>query len=87
MLEKLNRLHLVGENQRYLYIEERQAILAKLQQKASMTWPGVRRALAPLFAARDEAGGEKALIFNREEGGEKNLPGNAVEAKLAESGW
>ena len=46
-----------------------------------------RRALAPLFAARGEAGGEKALIFNREEGGEKNLPGNAVEAKLPESGW
>ncbi|MDE2963145.1 MAG: hypothetical protein OXU26_04475, partial [Acidobacteriota bacterium] len=84
MLEKLNSLSLVGENQRYLYIEERQAILAKLQQKASMTWPGVRRALAPLHRARGEAGREKALKFNLEEGGEKNLPGNAVETKLAE---
>ena len=83
MLEKLNSLSLVGENQRYLYIEERQAILAKLQQKASLTWPGVRRALAPLYRARGEAGGEKALKFNLEEEGEKNLPGNAVEEKFA----
>lgn len=84
MLEKLNSLSLVGENKRYLYIEERQAILAKLQQKTSMTWPGVRRTLAPLYRARGEAGREKTLKFNLEEGGEKNLPGNAVETKLAE---
>ena len=84
MFEQLNDLSVVGETRRSLDEEERQAILAGLQQKTSMTWPGVRRALAPLFKARGEAGEEKALKFNREEGGEKGLAGNAVEAKLAE---
>ena len=49
-----------------------------------MTWPGVRRALAPLYRARGEPGEERALKFNLEEGGEKKLLGNPVEAKLAE---
>ena len=84
MLETLNSLSLVGESERYLYTGERQAILARLQQKSSMTWHGVRRALAPLYRTRGEAGREKSLRFSLEEGGEKNLPGNAVETKLAE---
>ena len=84
MLENLNNLALVGEIRRPLNEEERQAILARLQQKTSMTWLGVRRALAPLFKARGEAGEEKALKFNQEEEGEKGLAGNAVEAKLGE---
>lgn len=90
MLEKLNSLSLVGESQRYLYIEERQAVLSKLQRKTSMTWPAVRRALAPLYRACGEAGREKTLKFSLEEGGERNLPGNAVEAKLSKifgRGW
>ena len=84
MLEKLNNLSLAGGNQRPLDSEERQAVLARLQTQASMTWPGVRRALAPLYRARGEPGAEKALKFNLEEGGEKKLLGNAVEAKLAD---
>ncbi len=48
MLEKLNNLSLAGGNQRRIDEEERRAILAKLQTQASMTWPGVRRALAHL---------------------------------------
>ena len=48
-----------------------------------MTWRGVQRALAPLYRARGEPGEERALKFNPEEGGEKNLLGNPVEAKLA----
>ena len=52
MLEKLNNLALAGGNQRPLDPEERQAILSRLQTQASMTWPGVRRALAPLYRAR-----------------------------------
>lgn len=84
MLEKLNNLSLVGSNQRPLDDEEREAILSKLQEQASMTWPGVRRTLAPLYRARGISGDEKRLKFNLEEGQEKKLLGNAVEAKLAE---
>ena len=84
MLEKLNNLALAGGNQRPLDPEERQAILSKLQTQAWMTWPGVRRALSPLYRARGEPGEERALKFNLEEGGEKKLLGNPVEAKLAD---
>ena len=83
MLEKLNNLALAGGNQRPLDPEERQAILSRLQTQSSMTWPGVRRALAPVYRARGEPGEEKALKFNLKEGGEKKLLGNPVEAKLA----
>ena len=82
MLEKLNNLSLSGGNQRRLSHDEREAILARLQTQASMTWPGVRRALAPLYRARGEPGEEKALKFNLQEGGETKLLGNAIEAKL-----
>jgi len=84
MLEKLNNLALSGGNQRPLDPEERQAILSRLQTQASMTWSGVRRALATLYRARGEPGEERALKFNLEEGGEKKLLGNPVEAKLAD---
>lgn len=83
MLEKVNNLSLAGGNQRPLDEEERTAILAQLHTQASMTWPGVRHALAPLYRKRGEAGEEKALKFNLEEGGERKLIGNAIEAKLA----
>ena len=84
MLEKLNNLSLAGGNQRPLDPEERLAILSRLQTQASMTWPGVRRALAPLYRARGAPGEERALKFNLEEGGERKLLGNPVEAKLAD---
>ena len=84
MLEKLNNLAIAGGNQRPLDAEERQAVFSRLQTQASMTWPGVRRALAPLYRARGEPGTERALKFNLEEGGERKLLGNPVEAKLAE---
>ena len=83
MLEKLNNLALEGGNARPLDPEERAAILARLQTQASMTWPGVRRALAPLYKARGEAGAERRLAFNLQAGGEKTLLGNPLEAKLA----
>ena len=83
MLEKLNNLEVAGGNRRPLQPEERKAILDKLQTQASMTWGGVRTALKPLFKARGEPGAEKRLRFNLEEGGEKKLLGNAVEARLA----
>lgn len=83
MLEKLNNLSLVGIESRCLNEEERQAILAKLQIQTSMTWAGVRRALAPLYKSRGIPGEQKKLKFNLEEGGEEKLFGNAVEAKLA----
>ena len=83
MLEKLNNLSLAGSEQRHLDDEERQAILARLQTQASMKWPGVRCSLAPLFRTRGMPGEERALKFNLEEGGERNLLGNPVEAKLA----
>ncbi|MBE1236360.1 hypothetical protein IHV25_01660 [Phaeovibrio sulfidiphilus] len=83
MLEKLNDLALVGGNARPLDEEERAAILAVLQTRVSMTWAGVRNALAPLYAARGEKGAQKKLRFNLEDGGKKELQGNAVEQKLA----
>lgn len=84
MLEKLNNLQLVGMEQRCLDLEERQAILAKLQTQASMTWGRVRQALAPLYRTRNRPGYEKSLQFNLQQGGEKKLLGNMIEAKLAD---
>jgi CRISPR-associated endonuclease Csn1 len=88
MLEKLNNLGLAGGNQRRLDPEERDAILARLQIQGSMTWAGVREVLKPLFERRGE--GTKHLKFNLEEGGERVLIGNPLEAKLADifgSAW
>ena len=82
MLEKINNLEIAGGNGRPLDTDERAAILGRLQTQASMTWPGVRRALAPLFKKRGEPGAEKRLRFNLEVGGDRSLLGNAVEAKL-----
>ena len=83
MLEKLNNLALIGGNMRPLDAGERNAILDNLQYQASMTWPTVPNALKPLYKARDEAGLEKAIRFNLEDGGDAKLLGNATEAKLA----
>ena len=88
MLEKLNNLAIEGGNNRSLTPDERQAILDKLQTQGSMTWNGVRTALKPIIKARGES--EKALKFNLERGGDKILPGNPIEAKLAAifgDGW
>ena len=84
MLEKLNNLALAGGNQRPLDPEERKAILSRLQTQASMTWKGVQRAFAPIYRARGAPGEERALKFNLQEGGEKKLLGNPIEAKLAD---
>ncbi len=82
MLEKVNNLEIAGGNARPLDSEERKAILERLQAQSSMTWAGVRRALAPLFKARSEPGAERRLKFNLEMGGDKSLPGNSIEKKL-----
>ena len=90
MLEKLNNLQLVSPEQRCLDQEERQAILAKLQTQASMTWAGVRKALEPLYRQRGQRGDTRLMKFNLEQGGDKKLLGNPVEAKLAKifgDGW
>ena len=90
MLEKLNNLQLVIPEQRCLDDEERQAILAKLQTQTSMTWAGVQKALKPLYEQRSQRGEEKRLKFNLEQGREKKLLGNVIEAKLATifgEGW
>jgi len=82
MLEKLNNLEIAGGNQRRLDSEERAAILETLQARSSMRWAEVRRALAPLYRNRGEAGAEKTLKFNLEIGKEKSLLGNALEFQL-----
>lgn len=82
MLEKLNNLAVVGGNARPLDDEERAAILRKLQTQVSMTWGGVQSALAPLYKARGEPGGQKSLKFNLEIGGDSKINGNPLEAKL-----
>jgi len=84
MLEKLNNLTLVGDNARPLDREERDAILARLQAQASMSWQGVRAVLRPIFKVQGELGRERSIRFNLEEGGDPKLLGNAIEAKLAE---
>lgn len=83
LLEKLNNLELVGAGARPLDDEEREEILQVLQSHASITWPGVRRALKQLYKARGLTGEEKRLKFNLELGGEKKLNGNPLEQKLA----
>lgn len=83
MLEKLNNLAIAGGNVRPLDPAERAAILERLQTQASMSWAGVRAALKPLYKDRGEPGLERSLKLNLELGGERALPGNAVEAKLA----
>ena len=83
MLEKLNNLEIASGNRRPLDPEERAAILDRLQTQASMKWGGVRGALKPLYKARGEPGAERRLKFNLEEGGEKTLLGNPIEAKLS----
>lgn len=83
MLEKLNNLWITTGNGRPLEPGERAVLLENLQTQATMTWTGVRKALAPLYKAQGEAGAEKKLKFNLETGGEKGLQGNRVEAKLA----
>ncbi len=83
MLEKLNNLQITGGNQRPLDSEERATILGRLQTQVSMSWPGVRAVLKPLYRSRGEAGKARLLKFNLEEGGERMLLGNAVEAKLS----
>ncbi len=90
MLEKLNNLAISGSDARPLDRDERSAILTRLQAQESMTWPAVRRALAPLYATRGEGAALSSLKFNLEEGGEKSLPGNSVEKELAAvfgGGW
>ncbi len=73
MLEKLNNLAIASGNQRPLDKEERAAILAKLQTQESMKWADVRKAI----------GAEKTVKFNLQEGGERTLLGNPLEAELA----
>jgi CRISPR-associated endonuclease Csn1 len=90
MLEKLNNLGLAGGNARPLDDEERAAILSKLQTQATMSWSGVRSALAPVYKARDEKGLEMSLKFNLELGGDAKLIGNPLESRLSGifgSGW
>lgn len=84
MLEKLNNLEIASGNRRPLDPEERAALLEKLQTQGSMSWAGVRKALAPLYAARGEKGMEARIRFNLELGGEAKLLGNPLEAKLAD---
>jgi CRISPR-associated endonuclease Csn1 len=82
MIEKVNNLAIAGGNARPLDPEERDAILAPLASQKSMTWPGVRNVLDPLFKARGESA--KYVKFNLEYGDEKGgLKGNIVEADLA----
>ncbi len=83
MLEKVNNLEVAGGNARPLDEDERRAILNRLQTQVAMSWPGVRRALAPLYRDRREPGAERRMKFNLEVGGDRHLLGNAVEAKLA----
>ena len=90
MLEKLNNLQIADGNQRLLDSEERAAILGRLQTQASMKWSSVRTALKLLYKSRGKEGAEKRLKFNLEEGGDKTLLGNSLEAKLNKifgAGW
>jgi len=82
MLEKLNNLAFAGGNGRPLDNAERGAILAKLQTQGTMGWPGVRKILEPLLKARGESA--RTIKFNLEVGGDPSLPGNKLEARLAD---
>lgn len=90
MLEKINNLSLAGVYNRPLEPAERRAIVDVLQTQASMTWGAVRTAVRRALKESGETVNKRDLQFNLEQGGEKKLIGNAVEAKLARifgSGW
>lgn len=82
LLETVNNLAIAGGNARPLDQEERNAIISALSMQKSMTWPGVRKVLEPLFKARGQSA--KFIRFNLEYGDEKGgLKGNVVEASLS----
>ncbi len=84
LLEKVNNVEIAGGNARRLDDDERAAMLAGLATQKTMSWPGVRAALEPLFKARGESA--KYVKFNLEYGDEKGgLKGNVVEAELAKA--
>lgn len=90
MLEKINNLSLAGVYNRPLEPAERRAIVDVLQTQASMTWGAARTAVQRALKESGETVNKRDLQFNLEQGGEKKLIGNAVEAKLARifgSGW
>lgn len=55
MLEKVNNLAIVGGNARPLDKEERRAVIDALETQKGMSWPGVRKALEPVFKAHGES--------------------------------
>lgn len=84
MIDKVNNLTIRdGGHFRCLDSEERNTILTSLQAQVSMTWGGARKALKSLYRLRGQEGIERQMKFNLELGGDKRLPGNPLEARLA----
>lgn len=78
MLEQINKLRLVGGNNRPIDNQERAIILKLAQKQSSVTFNNIRTALTQLWT---EQGIDLKSEFNLE-ATEKSIKGNAVEAKL-----
>lgn len=82
MLQTLNSLRIAGGNARELTADERAVLLPILSRQGSMTFGGIRKALKPLWT---EHGLPLDSKFNYEVSeSEDKMPGNVVEAKLAD---
>lgn len=77
LLQELNSLKLPGEQNRRLRADERGVILGLLERQMTVTFGAMRKAI------KKELGHTLEGPFNYEEGGKKDLHGNAVEAALA----
>lgn len=81
MLQTLNNLRLAGGNARELDADERTLLLAALENEASLTFPAARKLLKALW---QKNGTSIKTKFNLEtDGSIKQLPGNKIEAELA----
>lgn len=78
LVQKVNDLALrnPGELDRPLTEEQRRALIDALDREGDRTFPQIRKLLKPL-------GVDAKQKFNLEEGGEKKLPGNRTDSKLA----
>lgn len=80
MLEQINKLRIVGGNQRAIDERERQIIVGLAQRQGTVTFGAIRKALKDSWTAEGQDSHQR---FNLE-ASEKSIKGNALEARLAE---
>lgn len=83
--EQLSKLRFTTGNKRELIWEEKKHLHDRLWEQKTMSWSAVIKELNAFYAGKGdkESALPKYTRFNLEEGGEKQLKGNAVEVELA----